>query len=170
MIFLWIFIVTQDFGYIIRITTLKTYARNYFYVCQYNFKKPFLIFTESSLRYVASWGRLSDVIPKSWNCVTYYWKRNSFVPNPPFLYPMKISENQKISTVCSCHVTYTFQSESTLFSCLNVKELLAQSRHKIWSLSDCNWTRAHNHLVHKWTLNHLAKLTKRLSFTVSTYL
>ena len=27
-------------------------------------------------------------------------------------------------------------------------------------LSDCNWTRAHNHLVHKRTLNHLAKLAK----------
>ena len=24
--------------------------------------------------------------------------------------------------------------------------------------SDCNWTRTHNHLVHKRTLNHLAKL------------
>ena len=28
-------------------------------------------------------------------------------------------------TVCSCHVTYMFQSESTLYSCLNVKELFA---------------------------------------------
>ena len=27
-------------------------------------------------------------------------------------------------TVCSCHVTYAFQSESSLYSCLNVKELL----------------------------------------------
>ena len=27
-------------------------------------------------------------------------------------------------TVCSCNVTYAFQSESTLYSCLNVKELL----------------------------------------------
>ena len=27
-------------------------------------------------------------------------------------------------------------------------------------LSDCNWTRTHNHLVCKRTLNHLAKLTK----------
>ena len=26
-------------------------------------------------------------------------------------------------TVCSCHVTYAFQSEYTLYSCLNVKEL-----------------------------------------------
>ena len=60
--------------------------------------------------------------------------------------------------VCFCHVTYVFQSESTLYSCLNVKKLLAQSRCKIWSLSDCNWTQTQNHLVHKQTLNHLAKL------------
>ena len=58
-------------------------------------------------------------------------------------------------TLCSCHVTYAFQSESTLYSCLNVKELLARSRREIWSLSDCNRTRTQNHLVHKRTLNHL---------------
>ena len=34
-------------------------------------------------------------------------------------------------SVCSCHVTYAFQSESTLYSCLNVKELLARSRREI---------------------------------------
>ena len=34
-------------------------------------------------------------------------------------------------TVFSCHVTYAFQSESTLYSCLNVKELLARSRREI---------------------------------------
>ena len=28
-------------------------------------------------------------------------------------------------TVYSCHVTYAFQNESTLYSCLDVKELLA---------------------------------------------
>ena len=49
--------------------------------------------------------------------------------------------------VCSFHVTYAFQSASTLYSCLNVKELFAQSRLEIWSLSDCNWTRTQNHLV-----------------------
>ena len=62
-----------------------------------------------------------------------------------------------IMSVCSCHVTYTFQSESTLYSCLNVRELLAQGRRKIWNLSDCNWTRTQNHLVCKRTLNHLAQ-------------
>ena len=57
----------------------------------------------------------------------------------------------------SYHVRYAFQSESTLYRCLNVKELLAWSRREIWSLSDCSWTRTHSHLVHKRTLNHLAK-------------
>ena len=61
-------------------------------------------------------------------------------------------------TLRSYHVTYAFQSESTFYSCLNVKELVPRSRLEIWSLSDCNWTRAHNHLVHKTTLHHLAKL------------
>ena len=59
--------------------------------------------------------------------------------------------------VCSCHVTYAFQSESTLYCCLNIKELLAWSRPQIWRLSDYNWTRTQNHLVRKRTLNHLAR-------------
>ena len=37
----------------------------------------------------------------------------------------------QIQTVCSYHVTYAFQSESTFYSCLNVKELLARSRREI---------------------------------------
>ena len=65
--------------------------------------------------------------------------------------------------VCSCHVTYAFQSESTLYSCLDVKELLARSRCKIWTLSYCNTTWTWNHLVCKRTLNHLVKLVKWLS-------
>ena len=31
------------------------------------------------------------------------------------------------STVCSCHVTYAFESESTLYSCLNVKDILLEN-------------------------------------------
>ena len=62
-------------------------------------------------------------------------------------------------TVCSYNIMYAFQSESTPYSCLNVKELLPWNMHEIWSLNDCNGTRTHNHLVHKWKLNHLAKLT-----------
>ena len=40
------------------------------------------------------------------------------------------NENNEMS-VCSCHVTYAFESESTFYSCLNVKELLARSRREI---------------------------------------
>ena len=40
-------------------------------------------------------------------------------------------EIKNIMTVCSYHVTYAFQSESTLYICLNVKELLARNRHDI---------------------------------------
>ena len=41
------------------------------------------------------------------------------------------------------------------------------SQHHHW---DCSGTRTHNHLVYKWTLNHMAKLAKWLSCVVSTYL
>ena len=72
--------------------------------------------------------------------------------------------------VCSYHVTYEFESESTLYSCLNAKELLARKRRHIWRWSDCKGTRTKNHLFPKRTLNHLAKLAKWLSCAVSTYL
>ena len=63
-------------------------------------------------------------------------------------------------TVCSYHVAYAIQSKSTLYSYLNVKELLAQNKREICNLSDSNWTQVHNHLVRKRTLNHLLKMAK----------
>ena len=45
---------------------------------------------------------------------------------------------KSLMTVCSYHVRYAFQSESTLYGCLIVKELLARNRCKIWSLIDYN--------------------------------
>ena len=38
-----------------------------------------------------------------------------------------IKEGQYL-TVCSYHVTYAFPSDSILYSCLNVKELVTRSR------------------------------------------
>ena len=70
--------------------------------------------------------------------------------------------NYQMLTVCSYHVTCTFQSESTLYSCLNAKELLAQNRCDIWSLRDSSRIRNHNHSVRKLTHNQLTKLTKML--------
>ena len=68
------------------------------------------------------------------------------------------------SMVCYYHVTYVFQSESTLYSCLNLKELLARNKRDICSLSDSNGIRIKNFLVSKRTLNHLAKLGFKCSF------
>ena len=65
--------------------------------------------------------------------------------------------------ICYYHVKYVFHSESTLYRCLNVEERLGRNRRDIWSLSDSNWNPIHNHLVRKWTLNHLAKLPTDVS-------
>ena len=46
--------------------------------------------------------------------------------------------------------------ESTLSSCLNVKEFLARDRRDNWSLNDSNGIQTHNHLARKRTLNYLA--------------
>ena len=72
--------------------------------------------------------------------------------------------------VINYYVMYAFQGESTLYSYPNVKQFLVQNRPYIWSLSDSNVIRSHNHSVCKRTLNHLAKLAKWLSCVVSTYL
>ena len=55
--------------------------------------------------------------------------------------PGKVSASfkKKITvTVCSCHVTYVFQIESTLYSCLNIKELLARNPKVKWLQLDSN--------------------------------
>ena len=70
--------------------------------------------------------------------------------------------------VCSFHVTYAFQSDSTLYNCLNIKELPPRRRRQIWRWSDCNWTRTQNYFVLKQTLNHLAIVAECLSCVVCT--
>ena len=57
-------------------------------------------------------------------------------------------------TVFYYHVTYAVQSEFTLYSLPEFKELLARSRR---ILSESNEIRTHNHLVYKRKLNRLAK-------------
>ena len=47
---------------------------------------------------------------------------------------------------------YAFQSESTLYNWLKVKELFAWNRRDVWGLSDCNVCRTHTHLIRKWAL------------------
>ena len=96
--------------------------------------------------------KLSDVVKHDVVKITEY---DDLVKKPNAIQ----TTNTSNLTVCSCHVTYAFQSESTLYICLNVKELLVRSSSEIWSLSDCNWARTQNPLVRNRTLNHLPKLT-----------
>ena len=44
-------------------------------------------------------------------------------------------------------------------SLVGTRELLAQNKRDIWSLSDYKGSRANNHLVHQRIPNHIAKLT-----------
>ena len=72
-------------------------------------------------------------------------------------------------TLCSYHATYVFQSEYTLYSCVNVKELIARSRRKIWCLTDCSFTLTQNHLICKkktWPVG----LTDQMISSCSEYL
>ena len=52
-----------------------------------------------------------------------------------------------MKTVGYYYVTYTFRSQTTLNSNMNVKELLAQNMCDIWSLSDSNMIPTHNYTV-----------------------
>ena len=63
-----------------------------------------------------------------------------------------------------------FKSESTLYTCRNVKELVARGGFEIRSFSDCNWTQTHNNLIDRRKFKYLAKLAKCLSCIISTYL
>ena len=68
----------------------------------------------------------------------------------------------------TCHVCIS--REFRLYSCLNVKELLDRNNRNIWSLSESNGIRIQNQLVHKQTLNYLAKMVKWFSCVLSFYL
>ena len=52
-----------------------------------------------------------------------------------------LKQDVKSLTLSYCHVTYTFQSEPTLYSCLNLKELLARNRRDTWNLKGTSATK-----------------------------
>ena len=57
-------------------------------------------------------------------------------------------------TVCYCQVTCEFRVNPPSILCLNVKKLVARSRHHIRSLSDSNVISTNSHLVRKQTTIH----------------
>ena len=58
-------------------------------------------------------------------------ENKNYLEKSKFTQIVSFVTKENIKTVCSYHVTYAFQSEATLSSCLNVKELLARSRREI---------------------------------------
>ena len=68
---------------------------------------------------------------KSKNCPAQIKELEAFEKNLLDIVKSIKFRNINNKTVCFYHVTYAFQSESTLYSCLNVKELLARSRREI---------------------------------------
>ena len=69
--------------------------------------------------------------------------------------------------LCSCHVTYEFQSESTFCS---LSECQGTPFSRQARYLKVNWIRTHNHLLRKRTLNHLLEVSsaKWLSVHVQT--
>ena len=89
---------------------------------------------------LSAWGetvsKLIDALESESNIAIDWFTKNEMIINPDkfqaIILDKKKSNLTNIPlTVCSYHVTYAFQSESTLYSCLNVKELLARSRREI---------------------------------------
>ena len=79
---------------------------------------------------------------------------------------VKLNQNYLDCMLLSCRTSFRVNLHSIV--CLNAKELLAQSRCFIWSVSDSNKIRTENHLVRKRTLSHLAELAKLLSVCLRT--
>ena len=61
-------------------------------------------------------------------------------------------------TACFYHVMYAFQTESTLYSCLNVKEILTSKAAPNLTLKLLQLNSNYNQVVPKGLLNNLAKL------------
>ena len=83
---------------------------------------------------------------------------------PPYLFLRCTNEKHELLQLFTINITFLpFLHFFNLFT-INITVLTVKT------YSDCNGTRTHNHLARKWTLNHLAKLTKWLTWIVSTYM
>ena len=63
----------------------------------------------------------------------------------------------------TCHIPVFIINPHSIVARMSRISLLEAGANLNLSDCNCNWTRTHNHLVHKRTLNHLAKLAWVLS-------
>ena len=124
-----------------------------------NLKSRSNIFQQSIKRKLLSWRLLLSRVTQCANKPTFKFyhracqtvKCNLGVKNNANIYSVLYFIKKFFFTICNYHVTYEFQSESTLYS------FPEGSRRHIRSLSDSKGIRTHNHIVRYWTLSNVAK-------------
>ena len=96
-----------------------------------------LVRNKDFIEYVKVTERYQEVLVKESSCshteIIQYKKnlKRKIEVDFPEMNFLKLQNDRLLIYLCFYHVTYAFQSESTLYSCLNVKELLARSRREI---------------------------------------
>ena len=95
-------------------------------------RKPIYVgFTVSEFRKWTMYGFRYNFIQKNFNAELLFTDTGSLISEIKSENVYEEFFKWKDWTVCSCHVMYAVQSESTFYSSLNVKELLAGRRNEI---------------------------------------
>ena len=66
----------------------------------------------------------SEYVRAKWFCFVFKLDFIQLMCKASLIFKSNLGRTAATTTVCSYHVIYTFQSESTLYSCLNVNGLL----------------------------------------------
>ena len=66
----------------------------------------------------------SEYVIAKWFCFVFKLHFIQLMCKASLIFTSNLGRIAVTTTVCSYHVIYTFQSESTLYSCLNVNRLL----------------------------------------------
>ena len=125
--------------------------------CKYKVAQYWQKKNRSSLDHISVWRLLSGLtskMVKHWY-ITSNSIKNYLIINRRFLSTKNQTYLKILYVIFMSRTSFRVNPHSKV--CLNVKELLAQSRHLIRSLSESNEIRTHSHLVRKQTLSHLAK-------------
>ena len=97
---------------------------------------------------------------KTENILFYSWYEIQFQQDPIVYSTAFGRKYYRLRVLVMSHTRFRVNLHSVVAWILMI---LTQNRRDIWSLSDSNGIRTHNHLVCKRTLNHLAKPVKWLS-------
>ena len=134
-----------------------------YHYCTTSFNKSW---TQLLHRFKSCWQHVGD--SRWWGSLTMILAENKAKP-PPLVKHTTKTIHLVILFLKKDSLFFSSKNSWTLSKCWPTNPPYFFRLNKI-KLAYCNWTQTHNHLVHKQTLNHLAKLAKWLSYVVSTYL